>query len=134
MPAGPIPISSQARSDQALIGCDGLTGENAASVFISSQRRENEWLISLELYGIITFTHGWAKVLTVMSPRGATAVRAHIEPGPDLFILNREGQLTQYQEKRKGAILALAQFYGIKILERPDWAEKKAELGEKILC
>jgi hypothetical protein len=86
----------------------------------------------VELYGLYVFTHGWAKILTVMSPDGATAVFAHIEAGEDITAQGGPGRLPQYFEKRDGALQALVARYGIKVLEKADWDAKKAALGEAV--
>ena len=84
----------------------------------------------MEIYGLYVFTHGWAKILTVMSPDGATAVFAHIEAGEDITAQGGAGRLPQYFEKRDGALQALAARYGIEVLEKADWDAKKAALSE----
>lgn len=86
----------------------------------------------MTLFGLYGFTHGWAKVLTVMGAAGAAAVAAHIEPGPDVIATTGEGRLALYQEKREGALAALIARYGITVLDKPQWDAKKAELGEAV--
>ena len=86
----------------------------------------------MELYGLYVFTHGWAKILTVMSPDGATAVFAHIEAGEDITAQGGTGRLPQYFEKRDGALQALVRRYGIEVLEKVDWDAKKAALSEAV--
>jgi hypothetical protein len=86
----------------------------------------------VELYGLYVFTHGWAKILTVMSPDGAAAVFAHIEAGEDITAQGGAGRLPQYFEKRDGALQALVARYGIEVLEKADWDAKKAALSEAV--
>ena len=87
----------------------------------------------MELYGFYTFTHhGWAPVLRVMSPEGATAVAAHIEAGDYIVAETGPGQLAKYSEQRGGALKAMIERYGIQVLDRPAWESKKAELGAAI--
>lgn len=77
-------------------------------------------------------THGAAKVLTVMSPDGATAALHYIDPGDDVITNAAAGQLTQYLEKRSGALDRLTETHGIIVLSKQDWDRKKAELGDCI--
>lgn len=86
----------------------------------------------MELYGLYVFTHGWAKILTVMSPDGATAVFAHIEAGEDITAQGGAGRLPQYFEKRDGALQALVRRYGIEVLEKADWDARKAALSDAV--
>ena len=87
----------------------------------------------MELYGFFTkMHHGFERVLTVMSPAGAAAALAHIRVGPDLTVNAGPGQLTQYIERRDGALAALVREYGIVVLEKPAWDAKKTALGEAI--
>ena len=85
------------------------------------------------LYGLYGFTHGWARVLTVMASDGAEAVAAHIDPGPDVIATTGQGRLPLYQEKREGALAVLVSKYGIEVLEKAEWDAKKAELGRAVL-
>ena len=86
----------------------------------------------MTLYGLMGFTHGWAKTLTVMSPAGRSAALAHIEAGPDLEVVAGEGRLTRYREKRRGALAALVARYSIEVLDKRAWDAKKAALGAAI--
>lgn len=86
----------------------------------------------MELYGLRGITHGWGRLITVMSPSGASAVARHIEAGPDFNAVAEAGQLTQYHQIRDGAIEALAARYGIVMLNPEQWAAKKRELGVAI--
>jgi len=88
--------------------------------------------VGVELYGLYVFTHGWGKILTVMSPDGATAVFGHIVAGADITAQGGAGCLPQYFEKRAGALQALVARYGIKVLDKADWDAKKTALGEAI--
>ncbi len=83
----------------------------------------------MALYGFITRTHGWAKVLTVIGPAGPAAIWQGLSEGADLIPLSGQGAWPRFQEKRNGAIDAFAGEHGIQILDRPAWAEKKAEIA-----
>lgn len=87
----------------------------------------------MTLYGLYGFTHGWTHVLTVMSPEGARAALEHIEPTDDVIVYAGDGRLTQYHEKTDGALERMVSRCGIEILEKDEWDEKKAELGDAIL-
>ncbi len=85
------------------------------------------------IYGLHGFTHGGAKVLTVMSPEGAPAALRAIAAGDDVITNAGAGRLTQYLEKRAGALRRLIEAHGIAVLSKPDWDAKKAELGAAVL-
>ncbi len=84
------------------------------------------------IYGLFGFTHGWGKVLTVMSAAGIAGTRALIEPGADLRVQGGRGRLTQYHGKRGNALQHLVEAYGIVVLSKPRWDAKKEELGDAI--
>ena len=84
------------------------------------------------LYGLMGFTHGWARVLTVMSAQGASAALAAIEAGGDVIVQAGGGKLTRYQAKRSGALERLIEEHGIIVLAKPDWDAMKQQLGEAI--
>jgi hypothetical protein len=84
------------------------------------------------VYGLFGITHGWAKVLTVMSPDGGSAASRAIGVGDEVIVEAGEGQLTRYVEKRKGALDRLIAAHGIVVLSPDEWTAKKAELGEAI--
>ena len=81
------------------------------------------------LYGLRGITHGWGRLLSVMSPDGARAVLDRVEPGPGIETVAREGQPVQYHQIRDGALDALVRRYGIVELDRAAWRAKKAEIG-----
>ena len=85
------------------------------------------------LYGLHGFNHGGAKVLTVMSPEGAPAALRALAAGGDVITSAGAGRLTQYLEKRAGALARLIEAHGITVLSKPDWDAKKAELGDAVL-
>ena len=87
---------------------------------------------NMTIYGLMGFTHGWANVLTVMSPDGAGAALAAVEAGGDVIVQAGEGRLTQYRAKRSGALERLIAEYGIIVLAKPDWDARKQALGEAI--
>jgi len=86
------------------------------------------------LYGLLGFTHGAAKVLTLMSPCGAGAALAVVIAGDDVIVEASPGYLTRYYEKRQGALLRLAVEHRIEILSKAFWDAKKAEFGDAILA
>ncbi len=86
----------------------------------------------MELYGLLGFTHGWGRLVTVMSAQGASAVRAHIDAGDDVAVVAGEGGLTQYHARRSGALDRLIAGYGIILLSNDAWEAKKAEIGDAI--
>ena len=86
----------------------------------------------MKLYGLMGFTHGWARVLTVMSAQGASAALAAIDAGDDVIVQAGSGKLTHYQAKRSGALDRLIESHGIIVLAKPDWDAMKLELGEAI--
>jgi hypothetical protein len=87
---------------------------------------------AMELYGLKGITHGWGRLVTVMSPQGAAAVTGHIEAGADFHVVAEPGQLPQYHQVRDGALDALVARYGIVMLNPEAWAAKKRELGAAI--
>ena len=86
----------------------------------------------LELFGLYGFTHGWARILTVMSPQGASTVLRAVPGNEDVIVQSGDDQLPRYQEKRDGALLSLVNAHGIEILTKTEWDAQKAKLGEKI--
>ena len=84
------------------------------------------------IYGLYGFTHGWARVLTVMSPDGAAAAANQIVPGDDVETVAGGGRLTQYIEKREGALARLVAANGISVLDKPAWDAKKSALGDRV--
>jgi len=87
----------------------------------------------MKIYGLKGITHGWARVLTVMGPDGASALLARIEVAEDVSVTAVEGRLTQYIERRKGGLDRLIAANGIILLSKAEWDAKKAELGAVIL-
>jgi hypothetical protein len=64
-----------------------------------------------------------------MSPDGARAALGEIAAGDGVVTQAGPGQLTHYQEKRRGALQDLIAAHGIQVLDKPAWDAKKAELG-----
>ena len=87
----------------------------------------------MTIYGLYGITHGGGYLLTLMSPDGASAILRHVAPGRDLTIHTAKGALPQYHAGRSGALERLVEAYGIAVLTRDEWLEKKAELGESAL-
>jgi hypothetical protein len=84
----------------------------------------------MELYGYFTWNHhGWAKIMTVLAPDGSDAAFDHIEAGSDFIVKGGDGRLPQYQEKRGQALAELIERYGIEILDKETWDQKKAEIS-----
>ena len=71
----------------------------------------------MKIYGLHGVTHASARVLTVMSPAGARAALAHMGRTPDLIVNAGDGRLTQYLEKRDGAIRGLEVNVGPAVLK-----------------
>jgi hypothetical protein len=86
----------------------------------------------MTVYGLYGFTHGWGRLLTVMSPEGAAAALAEIEAGDGVEVSAGQGRLTQYHEKRRGALARLVARHGIVVLSKAAWDAKKAELGDAV--
>ena len=86
----------------------------------------------MKIYGLLGFTHGWAKVLTVMSPEGSPRALAGIADGDEVTVNAGPGRLTQFVEKRAGALDRLVAAHGIELLSKAEWDARKAEAGEAI--
>ncbi len=84
------------------------------------------------IYGLYGFTHGWGRLLTVMSPEGAAAATAWIVTGDHIEFSASDGRLPQYHEKRQGALARLVERNAIVVLDKEVWDEKKRELGDRI--
>ena len=84
------------------------------------------------IYGLYGFTHGWGRVLTVMSPEGAAAAARHIVAGGDVETNVADGRLPQYFEKRRGALAGLVEANGIVVLDKAEWDARKRDLGDGI--
>jgi hypothetical protein len=85
-----------------------------------------------EMYGLYGFSHGAARVLTVMSPAGTAVVLRTLPGNADVTVHSGEGLLTRYYEKRLGALERLVKKHGIKILTKAEWDARKAMFGECI--
>ena len=86
----------------------------------------------MKIYGLLGKTHASQRVLTVMSPQGASAALAHMQANDDLIVQAASGHLTQYLEKRAGALERLVSEFGIEVLSKSQWDETKRALGEII--
>ncbi len=86
----------------------------------------------MRIYGLLGITHGTARVLTVMSAQGARAAREHMTHTDDLIVNAGDGRLTQYQEKRNGALQRLIDGYGVEVLSKMEWDRRKQGLGDDI--
>lgn len=86
----------------------------------------------MKIYGLFGITHGAAHVLTVMSPQGAHAALEHMTHTDDLIVNAGDGRLTQYLEKRDGALQRLIETYDIEVLSKAQWDRRKRALAEAI--
>ncbi len=86
----------------------------------------------MRIYGLLGITHGTARVLTVMSPEGARAAREHMTKTDDLIVNAGDGRLTQYQEKRNGALQRLIDAYDVEVLSKTEWDRRKQAHGDDI--
>lgn len=86
----------------------------------------------MKIYGLCGITHGTARVLTVMSPQGVSAALAHMAHTDDLIVNSGDGRLTQYLEKREGALARLIARYAIEVLSKAEWDRRKQALGDAI--
>lgn len=83
----------------------------------------------MTIYGLWGFTHGWAKVLTVMSPDGSTRLLARIGAPEGVEVLAGDGALPRLLEKTGGALARVVEAHGIELLERAEWEARKAAAG-----
>jgi hypothetical protein len=86
----------------------------------------------MKIYGLLGITHGTAHVLTVMSPDGARAALHHITHTDDLIVNAGDGRLTQYLEKRNGALQRLIDTYEVEVLTKAQWDRRKRSLTDDI--
>lgn len=86
----------------------------------------------MTLYGLYGFTHGGARVLTVMSPAGAAAALASVRVHDDVIVQAGSGRLTQYHAKRSGALRRLIAENGIEVLSKEEWDGMKTRFGDTI--
>jgi hypothetical protein len=75
----------------------------------------------VKIYGLFGITHGAGRVLTVMSPDGARAALEHMTQTDDLIVTAGDGRLTQYLEKREGALRRLIDRYQVEVLSKAQW-------------
>jgi len=87
----------------------------------------------MELYGHLGWSHGGARVITLMSPEGASAVLDRIagEKGTALLFAG-PAQLPHYHVQQDGSLERLIEAHAIVILDFDAWTAKKAELAEAI--
>ena len=74
----------------------------------------------MKIYGLRGVTHGAGRVLTVMSAAGVAAVADSIIADDDVITHAGTGRLTQYQEKRAGALDRLIRQHDIVVLSKAD--------------
>lgn len=87
--------------------------------------------MTVKLYGYLGFTHGWARVLTVLSPDGVDAVRQNVVADDDVIAYGAGTQLPQYHEKRAGALQRMIDRHDIRIVSKPEWDALKAEMRDR---
>ncbi len=87
----------------------------------------------MELYGMRGITHGWGRLINVMAPAGADAIREHVQVGEAFVVIATPGAPLQYHQARGGSIDALVRQYGIVELDLAEWEARKAELGPAAL-
>ncbi|MBC6438889.1 MAG: hypothetical protein GDA49_00420 [Rhodospirillales bacterium] len=83
----------------------------------------------MELYGLRSITHGWGRLLHIVSPEGARAVFAHLDPDDACRVVASPGAPVQVHQGKGGTIDDLVARYGIVELNLADWERKKSELG-----
>jgi hypothetical protein len=86
----------------------------------------------MQIYGLYGRTHGGARLLTVMCSEGTAAALELMGTDEDLIIRSAPGRLTQYHEKRSGALERLIATWGVVVLNKVQWDTRKAALGEQI--
>ena len=86
----------------------------------------------MTIYGLYGFTHGWGRLLTVMSPEGRVAALERIAATDGVEVAAGEGRLTQYHEKRRGGLAEMVTANGIVVLDKATWDARKQELGARI--
>jgi hypothetical protein len=87
----------------------------------------------MTIYGLFGITHGWARVLTLMSATGDNAVRARVAADDGIEVDHGAGRLTQYHERRNGALDRIIEHHDVVVLDNAAWNAKKRELGAAIL-
>ena len=87
----------------------------------------------MTIYGLFGITHGWARVLTLMSAAGDSAVRARVALGDGVEVDHGAGRLTQYHERRNGALDRIVERHDVVVLDNAAWNAKKRELGSAVL-
>ena len=87
----------------------------------------------MTVYGLFGITHGWAHVLTLMGAEGDSAIRARVGPVDGVEINHGAGRLTQYHERRNGALDRIVERHDVVVLDNAAWNAKKRELGAVIL-
>ena len=85
---------------------------------------------AMTLYGLRGITHGWGRLMSVMSPSGAKAVLAALDGGNDVEVVARPAQPVQLHQLRAGALDALVARHGIVELDQAAWATRKQALGK----
>ena len=85
------------------------------------------------VYGLFGITHGWARVLTLMSADGDSAVRARVGSADGVEVDHDAGRLTQYHERRNGALDRIVERHDVVVLDNAAWNAKKRTLGTAIL-
>ncbi len=84
----------------------------------------------MKIYALHGITHGWAHVLTVMSPEGARAALDYMTNTDGLIVDAGPNRLTRYLEKRNGALQRLIDAYDIQVLTKTEWDALKHTLAK----
>lgn len=84
----------------------------------------------MTIFGLLGFTHGWARVLTVLSPQGSAQILEVVQAGEDVVVKAEPGRPIQYVERRSAGLADLVARHGIIVLTKDQWDAKKAEVGE----
>ncbi len=87
----------------------------------------------MTIYGLFGITHGWARVLTLMSAKGDSAVLARVGPADGVEVDHGAGRLTQFHERRNGALDRIVERYDVVVLDNAAWNDMKRELGAAVL-
>ena len=87
----------------------------------------------MELYGHLGWSHGGARVITLMSPDGSSAVLKRFagEKGMALLFVG-DAQLPHYHVQQDGTLERLIAAHAIVVLDFEAWTARKAELGAAI--
>ena len=86
----------------------------------------------MRISGLFGLAHGWPRVRTVRSAGGDGAGGARVGPADGVEIDHGAGRLTQYHERRNGALDRIVERHGVVVLDNAAWNAKKRALGAAI--